>query len=265
MPRARTASPPDEEVVDLSASANPADAAHGKVWRMSQAVDTGSLGGAPQSPHMDGVAGETGALNDAGRGPVTTPNFYGELEFKSVTGDTQDDLAFSVQAAAFDQRHGFVRIFDDGAGFDLTFFDTVEDGFNGTTLELNLGYDAWHTLGIEIVFMDGFTSGDFGDSDVIGNDVVNIYVNDALVHTGTSWESFYAAVQDHAESVDTLMITASSSGAGSVLPDQLGGGLYFDNVLVTDVRPAVEAPAPATLALLGLGLAALGARARARD
>src|SRR5690606_16330414 len=116
--------------VDLSASLNPADQAQGKVWRLSQEVATGSLGGAIQSPHMGMVAGETGALNDAGRGPVTTNLFHGQFDFRSVTGAPQQDLAINVTGASFDQRHGYVRILDDGAnGFDLLFFDTVGDDF----------------------------------------------------------------------------------------------------------------------------------------
>jgi hypothetical protein len=159
----------------------------------------------------------------------------------------------SVTGASFDQRQGFIYITDDGSGFDLTFFDTVEDGFNGTDLDLNLSYDDWHHIDIDIQFNDGFTSGTFGDSDVIGNDVVNLYVDGSLVHTGTSWESFYAAVQDHAESISSLEFSRSdSSGVDGVVAAHLGGGLYFDNISITN--QAIPEPTSAVLLALG-GLA----------
>lgn len=245
VPRWNQATPPDEEIVNFGAS-------HGKVWRLSPGTTIGTLGGAPQSPHMDGVAGETGALNDAGRGPVTTSTFYGEFEFRSATGAGQAGLTMNVNAGSFDQRHGYVRISDTGAGgLNIGFFDTVGDEFVFTTIATGLSYADWHKIGIEILFNDGFASGGFGDDDAVGNDIVKIYIDDMLAHTGTSWESVYAAAQDHAESVDSLQFS------GSTNPSLLGGGLFFDNVLVTDVGPAVVS-APGTLALFGLGLAGLG-------
>jgi hypothetical protein len=247
----------DQEIVNFGGG-------HGNVWRLSQGNGTGTLGGAIQSPYMGMVAGETGALNDAGRGPVTTSSFYGQFDFRSATGAPQANLAISVTGASFDQRHGFVRILDDGAnGFDLLFFDTVGDSFIGTNLDLDLSYDEWHTVGIEILFEDGFASGTFGDDDAIGNDVANIYVNGVLVHTGTSWESIYADGQNHAESIDVLQFSAAT------IPGQLGNGLLFDNVIVTDVREANQTPIPepASLAiwgLLGLGTAGAGVVRRRR-
>lgn len=230
----------DEGIVDLSPDP------HGKVWRLSQGTAMGSLGAAPHSPNNGNVtpvtSGETGAANDAGCGAPTTSNFYGELQFKSVTGATQAGLAISVQASSADRRHGFVRILDDGAGFDLVFFDTdAAGGFVGTAIDTNLSYTDWHTLGIEIFFMDGLGTGG------AGNDVVNIYIDGVLVHTGTSWETVYSPPQ----SVDRLMIAASDSGSGPVIPGQLGDGLYFDNVLVTDVCPVGNCNLPPAYTSVG--------------
>lgn len=219
----------DEEIVDIAPDP------HGKVWRFSQGGAVGSLGAAPHTPNNGTIApitaGETGAANDAGCGPTTTASFYGELDFASATGASQPGLAFSVQASSHDRRHGFVRIVDDGVdGFDLVFFDTDAAGdFASTAIDTNLSFADWHSLGIEITFVDGLA----GDGS--GNDIVNVYADGVLVHAGTSWETVYFPVP---QSVDRLMIQASDVGSGAVIPSQLGNGLYFDNVLVTDLCPA---------------------------
>lgn len=251
-------------VGNASAGADQAIADFGgnKVWRLSQGNGTGSLGGAIQSPHMGMIAGETGALNDAGRGPVTTNTFYGQFDFRSATGAAQNGLQVNVTGASFDQRHGYVRIQDDGGGFDLVFYDTVGNSFNGNLLDLNLSYDDWHTVGIEIVFNDGFASGTFGDMNAVGNDVANVYVDGVLVYTGTSWESYYAAFQNHAESIDALQFST-----GSAIASQLGGGLYFDNVIVTNQGPDLQqtpVPEPASIVVWAVATGALTLRIRRR-
>jgi len=222
----------DEEIVDLM------DGDHGKVWRLSQGAATGSLGNAPHSPNNGDVtpitAGETGASNDAGCGAPTTPNFYGEVGFSSVTGAAQAGLNINVMASSGDTRHAYVSIIDDGAGFDIGFFETA-DGcqFPFTSIDTNLSYADWHTLGIEIFFVDGLTAGTPNTTGAYGNDVVNVYADGTLIHTGTTWESCVGA-----RSVDRLAFSASS------IPGQLGDGLYFDDVLVTDVCPAGRCNVP---------------------
>lgn len=233
----------DEEVVDISGS----DAAHGKVWRLSDLADTGNLQTRPHAPNSGEQSGETGAIDDFGGDSVTTSSYYAQFDFKSATGGAQPGLEINASGACGDDcRHGFVRIIDDGAGFDLGFYDTGDNSgslscgsFVFTPIDLNLSYGDWHTVGIEIQFNDGFGPGGFG---VEGNDVVNIYVDGGLVHTGTSWETCYAYVgSGDPRSIDRLTFYRNSSGMSDV-----GGGLYFDNVLVTDVNPNPPGP-PACL------------------
>lgn len=226
--RLRPGSDTDEEVVDISG----ADSDHGKVWRMSSAFDPGALGNNPHSANSGDVSGETGAANDAGCGPPTTADFYAEFEFRSATGAAQPDHRTLISANSGDQRHGFVDILDNGVdGFDLGFFEAA-DGciFPFTQIASSLAYDAWHKIGIEIFFVDGLAAGTAGSSGAVGNDVVNIYLDGALIHSGTSSESCVGA-----QSVDRLLFETRNEDAGFA-----GAGLYFDNVLVTDVCPEGE-------------------------
>ncbi|MCP3979258.1 MAG: hypothetical protein GY716_08020 [bacterium] len=225
----------DEEVVDISGT----DPPHGKVWRLSDLGDTGNLQTRPHSPNSGEFHGETGAIDDFGTQSVTRSVFYGAFDFRSVTGAAQPGLEMNVSAACGDDcRHGFVRIIDDGGGFDLGFFDTGDNSgggscssFDFSVIDLNLSYGDWHTLGIEIQFVDGFGPGGFGAE---GNDVVNVWVDGAIVHSGTSWETCYAYVgSGDPRGVDRLQFYRNSTGQSTA-----GGGLYYDNVVVTDTAPA---------------------------
>lgn len=60
-------------------------------------------------------------------------------------------------ACGDDCRHGFVRIVDDGAGFDLRLFETGHNSASGSCssfvpvdADLNLSYAEWHTLEIDV-------------------------------------------------------------------------------------------------------------------
>jgi hypothetical protein len=134
----------------------------------------------------------------------------------------------SANANSGDTRHAYTRIVDDGTGFDIEFVDTVNGcAFNFTPLDLNLSYTDWHTIGIEVFFEDGLASGVPNSAGAEGNDQVNLYVNNQLVHSGTTWESCVGP-----RSVDRILFDHPETNAGF-----LGGGLFIDNVLVTDLCP----------------------------
>ena len=215
----------DEQVADLTGS----DPAHQNVWRFSQGAQDGSLGQSPHSANSGLVSGESGALSDSGCGAPTTGDYYAQFDFRSSLSVAQPNLRISAAANSGDTRHAFVRILDDGAGLDLTFFETT-DGcqFQAANIDANLPHGEWHTLGIEIFFVDGLAAGSPGVAGAVGNDVVNIYLDGYRVHTGTSWESCVGA-----RSVDRILFESPE-----IIPSQLvGGGLYFDNVLVSDLCP----------------------------
>ncbi|QDU61409.1 hypothetical protein Pan216_22650 [Planctomycetes bacterium Pan216] len=216
----------DQEIVDVDGN---------NVIRLSNAFTIGSFGDQLQTPSSGIVAGESqGSLNQDGTVPTTSNRFYAQFDITSATGAAQPGLRTTVSPSNPDHsRMSFVSIDDDGAnGYDITFFDyTTADGFRGTTLDLDLPYDEWHEIAFEIIFIDGGPA----------NDIVNLYVNGELVHTGTTWEDYYVdqsgleqPVWVGPRGVDRLLFRQS----GDAVSETAGAGFFLDNVTVTDFGPA---------------------------
>jgi len=232
----------DERVVEVGGS---------KVWRFSNAVTSPGFSDQPNTPSSPLVAGETSAFlwNDRGpnhttpinfgqRAGATTTHFNASLRFRSVTGASQPGLQLFLSPGPRQSswRMSNLSIVDSGTGFNIGFIDVSAGGatFPSTTIATGLSYTGWHKLDIYMEFLDGLS----GDGS--GNDVVKIYVNDVLVHTGTSWETYYRAVPSIPDviAVDALMIRA----AGTAAPDNAGYGLFFDDVVVGNDAPPAATP-----------------------
>lgn len=223
----------DEMVVDITGT----DPAHGKVWRISDQAETGDLQNRPHAPQSGGFSGETTAIDDFGNETPTSNEYYARIDFRSATGAAQPGMLMDVTGACGDDcRHGYVRTIDGGDGLDLRLFDTGDNtgaGSCGTFVthdaDTNLSYGDWHTLEIEVTFIDGFA----GAPGEAGNDVVDIWVDGTKVLSGTSWETCYAFTgSGEPRGIDRLAFSRASAGMSEV-----GGGLYFDNVMISDQLP----------------------------
>jgi MYXO-CTERM domain-containing protein len=267
----------DQAIVDVAGT---------KVWRMSNAVTTGGFSNQTCSYSSAAVAGEvgagnstTGALwNDRGSvGSSPTPSqhgafasstqFYCKVDFRSATGGAQSGLQLDLHAAARQSggRQTGLRIVDSGSGFSLVAYEAGANGsnFNNTTGAIDspvtvasgLSYSALHTLEMTIDFVAGLDS--VGGA-VVGNDIVRYYLNGSLIHTGSTFEAYWAlnnpwnaqyaatGASRRIQAVDALMFRSTGPAAAGTA----GAGFYFEDVTVANV------PAPGALALLGLvGLA----------
>jgi len=221
----------DERVVD--------DGTGNIVWRVSDAVSDSGYSDQPNTPSSPAVAGETGAglWNDRGgvhtapaapvvRATATTKFFNHGFRFKSATGAAQTGLALRLSAVPRQSstRITWLEIKDNGAGFDLSFIDvdSTGAGFPTTVIATGLSYTAWHSIDMFIEFADGV------NMDGSGNDIVRIVIDGVLVHTGTTWETYYS----HLASPKLYAVDAVMHRISTANPADAGNGLFLDDVVV---------------------------------
>ncbi|MEO0650583.1 MAG: hypothetical protein AAFZ65_07895, partial [Planctomycetota bacterium] len=206
----------DEEVVD--------DGTGNIAWRVSNSTTSGSFGDMPFSPGSDLYAGETGSMHVFdGASPVTN-RFIASFDFWSVTGAPQPGLDVTISPDdGAGARQSFISIEDNGAGIDIDFFDTAfnhpvnnpNGGFFLTEIATGLSYGDKHNVVFDITFVDGNEMD--GDGNFFGNDIVRMWVDGNLVHTGTTWESYWWTTTEgqtppSARAIDTLLFRLSTPG-----------------------------------------------------
>ena len=245
-----------------------------KVFRMSNAITSGTYSSQVFSSTAAQVAGETGSALWNNRGTngaapfnpaqfganAATDTFYSSLSFRSATGAGQAGLAVVLSASAKQSgvRMSWLQLQDTGSGgFNLNFIDTGANGsFNSSvTIASALSYTALHTLEMGITFVDGVNT---VGGQIFGNDVLTIRLNGALIHTGTTWESYYysneliTAGTPRLQAVDSMLFRVAGTAATSTS----GNGFYFEDFAIGVV------PAPGAIALLGVAGLAGGRRRR---
>ncbi len=235
----------DEEVVDFSGNT---------VWRVSNAITSGSFGDMPFAPRPGGIPMDTvldpdNSMPNEFAGETSTgaafKSFISEFDFRSATGATQMGARITISADnGQGGRQTFAAISDNGSsGLDIDTFDVDTSGnFSGPfTIASNLSYTDFHTLRMEIDFVDG-----------PDNDVARYFVNDSLVHTDTSWEQFYLASQPLLQPLGVPVQTLLFRLSGNPELGVDGGGFFIDNVGVQIV------PEPASLLLVGIAGTGVG-------
>ena len=246
-----------------------------KVFRMSNAITSSTYSSQVFSAVSGQVAGETGSALWNNRGTngsaplspaqygayAATDTFYSKVAFRSATGAAQAGLALTLSASAKQStvRMSWLQLQDTGSGFNLNVYDLLGNGTfpsAPTTIASGLSYSDLHTIEMGITFVDGVST---VGGQIYGNDVLKIWLNGSLIHTGSTWESYYylneriTAGTPRLQAVDSMLFRVSGTAATGTS----GNGFYFEDFAIGNTI----VPAPGALALLGVaGLA--GSRRR---
>lgn len=190
---------------------------------MSNAVTTSAFRDQPFSPKTGQPAGEAGSTawnyppSTCPSAATTTNTFYAEVDFKSATEAPQPGLTIGISASVQQSpvRMTLLNLIDTGSGITLRFFDVIDDGagylFQSTDIAVDLSYTDIHNIDMKITFVDGRA-----------NDIVEIFLDGVLIHTGTTWEVYYEKVPaeqivggtpPRLQGVDSLLFRASGTAA----------------------------------------------------
>jgi hypothetical protein len=224
--------PHDIEVADNSLHTGAPASFGTKSYRISNAFVNGCFNDS-FTPSLLDEAGESTAANGGFSNGNRQPFFAVEFTFASSTGALQPGLNVQVSPDRGDgARMSFVRMRHTATELEFEFFDV--QGTDGTpppclgcanfVSTVFTGYDATelHTVRLTMQFVDGES-----------NDVVQLFIDDALVHTGGSWEDYYTMDTESSptppmvsRTVDSLLIRSS----GSPVAANAGNGYLIDDI-----------------------------------
>lgn len=204
--------------------------------RISDSVTSGSFGDQLFSPSTINEAGETDALNGNMSGGVRQARFEAQFDIASTMLAQQAGMHLSVSPDRGDgARMSYLR-FEDGVDGINIFFDDIQgilaNGVDGCTASACANFTETqiatssrvtpHTIKFVMDFVEGPS-----------NDVVKIFIDGILVHTGTSWEDYYRfdpesnpTLVSNSRTVDSLLFRES----GIATPANAGNGFLIDNV-----------------------------------
>jgi hypothetical protein len=207
-----------------------------KSLRMSNAVTSGCFSDHTFSKSLVDEAGEASAVSNGLSGGTRQPYFEAQWDFAStVPGTEQAGLSVVASPDRGDgARMSWVQMRDEPGGLAIGFYDYITGtGFApaATTIATGLDRTRSHTIKITMQFVDGPS-----------NDVVKVYVNGTLVHTGSSWEDYFREAESNpTRPVDSILFRTG----GTAAPATAGNGFLIDNLMLFS-GPVPPPPPPCT-------------------
>ncbi len=225
----------DQEIVDNTTGPSSFGL---KALRISNAVTSGAFGDQIFSAPLANAVGEnsatTGGFSEGTRGN----HFEMSFDFASaIPNFEQPGLAVTLSPDRGDgSRMSYLKLADTPTGIDVIFYDVQGTSnpanFVETVVATGLDRAAAHNVRLTL---DTYN----GPSD----DVVKVYINGDLVHTGTSWENYYrfdseASAEQTPRIVNSVLFRMSGAAAAGTM----GKGFLFDHVNVSSELVARETP-----------------------
>jgi len=198
---------------------------------MSNAVTSGCFGDQTFSGRTANPAGETGAADGGfGLGGTLQRHFEAQWSFAStVPGAQQPGLSVVGSPDRGDgSRMSWVQMTDTPTGLAVNFYDvqgtTNPANFVRSPVASGLDRTVPHSVKVTMDFFDGPS-----------NDVVKVYVDGALKHTGTSWENYYRydSEQSFAGNRVPIVNRILFRTGGSPAPATAGKGFLIDNLMIS--------------------------------
>lgn len=214
----------------VSASLSTADFGD-KSLRISNAVTSGCFGDMTFAKPLVDAVGETGAT--AGSFSVGTRQTHFETQFDIASTkptEVQPGLFMSVSPDRGDgSRMSYLGFEDTAGGINIIFYDVQGTDNPANFVPTNLGtYSRTpHTIKLTLDTLDGPS-----------NDVVKVWIDEALVHTGKSWENYYRYDNEaNAEQTPRIVKTVIFRTGGGAAPGTVGNGYLVDNLSLSSSTP----------------------------
>jgi len=209
--------------------------------RISDAVTSGSFGDQTFAKPLVDAVGEVDSTDGTFSRGTLKSHFEVQFDFASTMLTEQVGMHASFSPDRGDgSRMSYLRFDDKPAGVELYFDDVTNPGPLGTGSSFNevllgtLSRSTPHTVKLTMDMLDG-----------PANDIVKVYLDGSLVHTGTSWEDYYRFDPESiAEQSPRIIKTVLFRESGSSNPGNSGKGFLFDNLSITSgpVAPVLVAP-----------------------
>lgn len=205
--------------------------------RMSNAVTSGCFGDQTFSKSLADKAGEALAEGGGLSGGTRQTRLEAQWDFAStVPSAEQPGLSVVASPDRGDgARMSWIQMTDTPTGLAVNFYDyqdgaveaagTCVTGDNFVLSPVATGLDRTmpHTIKVTMDLLDGSN-----------NDVVKVYVDGVLSHTGTSWEGYFNYCEGNpTRTVDSILFRTG----GSAVPATAGNGFVIDNLSLISSTP----------------------------
>lgn len=221
--------PYDAEVASISNFSNASGFGfETQALRLDNAVTSGSFGDQTFSPGVD-PAGEA----------LANKHFEASFDIGSTKATQQPGLFLSVSPDDGNgSRMSYVGFDDQANGIHVIFYDATDPGPLGTVANFNptdvatINRTSAHSIKFSIDFVPG-----------PGNDVVKLYVDGNIVHTGTTWEDYYRFDPEQAGNGNTVPVTSKLlfREGGAAAAGTAGKGYLVDHVMLSSAPTGVVA------------------------